>query len=265
MTAVHPEDREAASKAVWDGVRLGQSFTMEARSLRALDGTYRWHFIQVVVLHDAEGEVLKFVGTATDIDDQKRAEEALKASENNFRQILDSIPGLVATMSAAGEMELTNRPFLEYFGRTLEEMKDTGNNSAVHPDDMPPMIAAFTHSITTGAPYDMEHRCRRADGVYRWFQSSARPVRDTSERITGWYVLITDIDDRKRAEDELKRSEARYRLVVENSKRCGGQYRRKWHHHSCEPRHEADIWARPGRTHRQASHGSYGGRYGQTS
>ena len=63
----------------------------------------------------------------------------------------------------------------------------------------------------------MEHRCRRADGVYRWFQSSARPVRDTGRRITGWYVLITDIDDRKRAEDELKRSEARHRVVVETA------------------------------------------------
>jgi PAS domain S-box-containing protein len=77
MTAVHPEDREAASKAFWKGVRSGQGFAMETRSLRAKDGTYRWHLNQAVALRDAEGKVLRFVGTTTDIDDQKRAEDAL--------------------------------------------------------------------------------------------------------------------------------------------------------------------------------------------
>jgi PAS domain S-box-containing protein len=79
------------------------------------------------------------------------------------------------------------------------------------------VIRVYTHSVTAGVPYDIEHRCRRADGVYRWFQNSARPMRDTEGRITRWYCLITDIDDRKRAEDELKRSEARHRVVVETA------------------------------------------------
>jgi PAS domain S-box-containing protein len=78
MTAVHPEDREAASRSFWEGVRSGQGFAFETRSLRAQDGTYRWHLQQAVVMRDAEGKVLKFVGATTDIDDQKRAEEALR-------------------------------------------------------------------------------------------------------------------------------------------------------------------------------------------
>jgi PAS domain S-box-containing protein len=77
MNAVHPEDRERASRAFWDGVRSGQGFAFETRSLRAQDGIYRWHYQQAVVLRDEEGRVLKFVGTTTDIDDQKRAEETL--------------------------------------------------------------------------------------------------------------------------------------------------------------------------------------------
>ena len=72
MTAVHPEDREIAARIFWEGVRSGQGFAMEIRSLRARDGTYRWHLSQAVVLRDSEGQVLKFVGTTTDIDDQKR-------------------------------------------------------------------------------------------------------------------------------------------------------------------------------------------------
>ena len=86
---------------------------------------------------------------------------------------------------------------------------------AVHPDDLPEVIKAYTYSITNGTPYEIEHRCRRADGVYRWFQVRASAVRDADDHITGWYVLLTDIDDRKLAEDELKRSEARHRVVVE--------------------------------------------------
>ena len=136
MTAVHPEDREAASKAFWDGIRSGQGFAFETRSLRAEDGTYRWHLNQAVVLRDAEGKVLKFVGTTTDIDDQKRAEEKLlrKRSDDDLRLIVDSIPGLVCTLNPAGQIDLANRPLLDFFGMTLEELNSWGTNGAVHPD-----------------------------------------------------------------------------------------------------------------------------------
>lgn len=87
MTAVHPEDRETASRSFWDGVRSGQGFAMETRSLRAQDGTYRWHLNQAVVLRDAEGKVLKFVGTTTDINDQIRAEEALRQAQDDLARI----------------------------------------------------------------------------------------------------------------------------------------------------------------------------------
>ena len=123
MDAVHPDDREAASRACSDGVRSGQGFAFETRSRRAHDGTYRWHLQQAVPLRDAEGKVLKFVGATTDIDDQKRAQEEVRASETNLRQILDSIPGLVCTMSPSGEIDLHNRQELEYFGRPSEELK----------------------------------------------------------------------------------------------------------------------------------------------
>jgi len=84
MTAVHPEDREMAAKNFWEGVRSGQGFVMETRSLRAKDGSYRWHLNQAVVLRDAEGKVVKFVGTTTDIDDQKRAEESLRQTQTEL-------------------------------------------------------------------------------------------------------------------------------------------------------------------------------------
>jgi PAS domain S-box-containing protein len=87
ITAVHPDDREQASRSFWDGVRSGRGFAMETRSLRARDGSYRWHLNQAVVVRDSEGKVLRFVGTTTDIDDQIRAEEALRQAQDDLARI----------------------------------------------------------------------------------------------------------------------------------------------------------------------------------
>jgi PAS domain S-box-containing protein len=110
-----------------------------------------------------------------EIAERHRVEEALLENELNSQLILHSIPGLVCTMSPAGEVDRFNPQILEYFGKTWEELKGWANSDAVHPDDLPRVVAAFTHSTTTGTPYDIEHRCRRADGVYRWFQVRAFP------------------------------------------------------------------------------------------
>jgi PAS domain S-box-containing protein len=216
MTAVHPDDRERASKSFWNGVLSGKRFAVETRSLRAQDGTYRWHLQQAVPLRDAEGKLLKFVGTTTDIDDQKRAEEELRTSEGNLRQTVDSIPGLVCTMDAAGEIQQLNQQLLEYFGKTSDELKGWRMTDAVHPDDLPEVVKAFTSSVTTGIPYDVEHRCRRADGIYRWFQVRASAVHDMDGSIRGWYVLLTDIEERKLADEALKASESNLREILDS-------------------------------------------------
>ena len=87
MAAVHPEDRERAAKSFWQAIHAGQNFAIETRSLRAKDKTYRWHLQQAVVLRNSAGNVLRFVGTTTDIDDQKRAEEALRQAQRDIARI----------------------------------------------------------------------------------------------------------------------------------------------------------------------------------
>jgi len=214
MTAVHPDDREVASRTFWDGVRAGRGFAFETRSLRAQDGTYRWHLQQAVVMRDAEGIVLKFVGTTTDIDDQKRAEEALRASEASLRQVIDNIPGLVSTLGPNGETRLINRQILEYFGKSYEELTNWRLSDAIHPDDLPRIIALHAQSIRSGAPFGSEYRLRRVDGVYRWFQFRAEPVREAAGGVIGWYVLATDIHDRKQAEEALQASEHNFASII---------------------------------------------------
>src|SRR3989454_4995767 len=127
-------------------------------------------------------------------------------SEERFRLIVDTIPGFVCTLNAAGEIELLNRQVLEYFGKTTEELKNWATSDAVHPDDLPLLVAAWKRGIETGQPIVSEHRSRRFDGAYSWCLLRGHPQRDAEGRIVRWYTLVTDIDDRKRAEGELERA-----------------------------------------------------------
>jgi formate hydrogenlyase transcriptional activator len=134
----------------------------------------------------------------------RRSEALLAESEQRFRLIVDSIPGLVDTMTAEGELEFASQQFLDYFGKTLDELKGWTTSDLVHPDDRSRVVAAWKHTVETGHPYESEHRIRRADGVYRWFNVRGLPWQNTERRIIRWYFLLTDIDERKQAEDRLQ-------------------------------------------------------------
>jgi len=202
---VHPDDLARVFDAWTRSVETGQPYVLELRHRRA-DGVYRWFQSRALPTRDAEGRITGWYMLLTDIDDRKRAEDALRANEQNLRQIVDSIPGFVSTANAAGEVELVNRQVLEYFGKTTEELKNWDTSDALHPDDLPRLTDAYRHSIETGQPRDVEARSRGADGVYRWFHLRSRPQLDAEGRVVRWYTLATDIDKRKRAEAELEKA-----------------------------------------------------------
>jgi len=152
-------------------------------------------------------------------------DEVRRASEETFRLIVETIPGLIAVMTPSGEVEHVNSQVLEYFGRTLDELKQWGTTDAVHPDDLSHVRAAWRHAVETGTPYEFEHRIRRFDGQYRWFQSRGLPLRDSSGRIVRWYNLLTDIHARKESEEKLRRSEADL-LEAQRLSHAGS-----WQHH----------------------------------
>lgn len=135
-----------------------------------------------------------------------RANKELQNTQAELRLIVDSIPGLVSAKSATGELELANRQFLEYLGKPLEELKAWALGGIVHPEDLPGVVVASKHSIETGNSDPTEFRLLRADGEYRWFQNRSLPLRDREGRITRWYTLATDIEDRKQAEDNLQKA-----------------------------------------------------------
>jgi PAS domain S-box-containing protein len=152
--------------------------------------------------------------------ERRRTEAARRASDRDAHSILASVPGLVAILTPAGGVDFVNEPFVEYCGRTLEELQHWGTSDVVHADDLPRVLQSFTRAIASGEPYDFEARLRRFDGAYRWFQVRGLPFRDAGGAILRWQALHTDIDERKRTADALRHSEARLRAIVETTPEC---------------------------------------------
>jgi PAS domain S-box-containing protein len=212
---VHPEDLPHVVDVFTRSIGSGNPYEIVQR-LRRSDGAYRWFQNNGFPLRDASGRIVRWCVLLTDVDDRKRTEDALRESEHESRLIVDSIPGLIAAFTPGGEVEFVNRQILEYFGRTVEDLKRWGTGSTTHPEDLPRVVELFTQAVAFGDPFEFEVRARRFDGVYRWFQSRGFPLRDMNGQIVRWYNLLIDIDERKRAEEALRESERESRLIVDS-------------------------------------------------
>jgi PAS domain S-box-containing protein len=143
-----------------------------------------------------------------EVIERKRAEEALRANERDLNHIINTIPVLAWCNLPDGSNEFLNQPWHDYTGLSPEEAHGWGWQVTIHPDDLPKLLDKWWELLAAGEPGEIEARLRRFDGVYRWFLFRVNPLRDESGSIVKWYGTNTDIDDRKRAEEELRRHEA---------------------------------------------------------
>jgi PAS domain S-box-containing protein len=210
---IHSDDLHHCMDSFAASLLSGEPYDFETRLMR-FDGAFRWFQIRGHPLRDADGTITRWYGLLTDIDDRKRAEEALQASEIDLRLTLNSIPGLVCTFTADGRFEGGNQQFYDYLVHG-QETEAWATKGPCHPDDRDHSVAHFRESMISGEPYEYEARALCFDGVYRWFQVLGRPHRDDDGRILRWYSLLIDVDDRKRAERELAASERNLRLTVD--------------------------------------------------
>jgi PAS domain S-box-containing protein len=200
---VHADDLPHVVDLFARGITSGEPYDFDMR-VRRFDGVYRWFQVRGFPLRDMGGQVVRWYSLLSDIDDRKRAEQALRKSEREFRLLVETIPALVWRGTAEGELDFLNERAVEYLGLTVESLTGERWLQLVHPDHRDATVRRWLLSITTGSSYDDVYRLRRADGEYRWIQSVGEPFRDTEGRITNWYGLVIDIEDRKRAETELR-------------------------------------------------------------
>lgn len=205
--AVHLEDLPAVIECWRLAAESGQPREVQARLLR--NGNLpSWFLFRVIPLADGSGRVVNWGGVNSSFDDRGLSEEQNRAQwwlswparESHFRSVADSIPALASLMTPTGEFELVNNQILEYYGLTFEQLQAPEKCNLIHPDDLDDVIAIWDRAFHSGHLHTYEVRLRRADGVFRWFRTSAFPLHDTQGRIVVWYLLQTDIDEVKKAQ-----------------------------------------------------------------
>ena len=213
QVAIHPDDQEALG-AVWSDLLAGGEAGQTEARIRRHDGEYRWFLMRANPLRDESGKVIRWYGVNTDIEDRKRAAQAVAANERNLRETIDAIPTLVMCSSGQdGAYEFGNRPWHDYTGLSQEEARDRWP-SVLHPDDSKRLMLAWSKMVRTGEGGELEGRLRRFDGTYRWHFLRTEPLRDESGRIVRFYTASLDIEDRKLAEQAVAANERNLRETI---------------------------------------------------
>jgi PAS domain S-box-containing protein len=194
---VHPEDLPRVLEKWRADLAAGKASEDEIR-LRRGDGEYRWFLVRTAPLRDELGNVVKWYGVSIDIEDRRQV-------ESRSRTLLDAIPQQIWSGPPDGTLDYCNERWRSYMGLGLEELQGDGWQSMLHPDDRERVLMAWDKAVTMGTPYEQEERHRGVDGTYRWFLARGFPFRDAQGRIIRWYGTNTDIQDRKQAEEDLRR------------------------------------------------------------
>src|SRR5262249_4304449 len=213
IRAYHPDEAEDVLAQWSAAVRSGMPYESKCR-IRAADGSYRWFLNRAQPGRDAEGRIVRWAGSLTDIEDLIRIEQELRESESRFRQLAESLPQLVWTCRADGTCDYINPQFVAYTGIPEAEQFGFGWLQQIHPDDRESLIAAWNRTVATGDAFDVEYRIRRNDGVYRWFKTRAVALRDSGGKIIKWFGTNTDVDDQMKSEQALRESKERLAGIV---------------------------------------------------
>ena len=200
--AVHPDDLPGVI-AVWSrSLESGQPYDIELRQ-RGADSVYRWFRVQGLPVRDADGRIIRWCVLQTNIDERRRAEEALRESERELRELIDSVPGMIIVANSEGQ-QYANKRFLDFTGATIEDVMGVGGLSLIHPDEREMVMSEWLRCSALGQPLELDHRLKRFDGIYRWVHVRIDPLLDEQGHIVRWYGLLTDVDDHREMEEALR-------------------------------------------------------------
>ncbi|HEV7967209.1 MAG TPA: PAS domain S-box protein [Candidatus Acidoferrales bacterium] len=188
----------AASRVLYDSVFLGFALLM-------IWITRERNELEATVAERTAGLMEANEKLSLEISERKQAEEALRQAEHRHRLVLDTTPALIHAARPDGYLDYFNQPWLNYTGRSLEELQGWAWTATVHPEDVDAVLEKWRASLASGEPLLHEARVRRADGEYRWMTHHKVPLRDQAGNIVHWYGSSVDIEDRKRADEDLWR------------------------------------------------------------
>jgi PAS domain S-box-containing protein len=218
-TLFHPDDKARLEEALNRSLVTGESFSLTYRLCHA-DGGYRWMSGRAAPLRDESGRIVQWYGLSHDIDDQVRVEEALRESERQLQQLIDTVPVQIWCVTPTGEPAYINKTMVDYLGLKLDDFDAQGGlpsaiKTIVHPDDRAALQRALMHSFSTGESFALKFRHRRWDGSYRWQEGHADPLRDENGRVIRWYGANVDIHDFVTAQEALRERERSLWQLVE--------------------------------------------------
>jgi PAS domain S-box-containing protein len=216
LRRVHPDDVVLAQQVI-SRASAGTDFEEEFRLLMPT-GAIKYIHVLSHAQRDNSGNI-EFIGAVTDITESKTTEEKIRDQEREFRQILDLTPQLVAVYGPNRERLYANRVMLEYLSLDLEAWRDRKPKlgGSLHPDDWERATGLFELSVSTRAGFEVELRLRKGDESYRWFLARCNPVSVGKEEVRRWYLALTDIDERKQAEEKLHQENVALREEVDKA------------------------------------------------
>lgn len=209
---LHPDDVEGMVATWKDALQTKDRIGLKGR-IRRFDGEYRWFYFSGQKMTDANG-VVRWVGANVDFEDLQRAEDALKASEQRLKLIIDTIPAMAWSATPDGAVDFWNKNLLDYCGFDFEDVAGEGFYRVFHPDDLEVLRTSWERVKANKRGEDVDGRILRADGEYRWFNLRQCPLLDASGEVVKWYGALIEIEDRKRAEEKLRQSQSELARVA---------------------------------------------------
>ncbi len=214
LRAIHPEDLPAVQAAIAAAIRSGSAYLSEYRILRK-DGSIRHVIARGLVERDENGRAVRLPGVVLDITARKQVEEALRASEANFRQLADTIPQLAWMADAGGAIFWYNRRWYEYTGSKPADMEGWGWQSVHDPKELPNVLEHWQASIRSGEPFDMTFPLKSASGEFRRFLTRVMPFRDDNGRTLLWFGTNTDVEEQRRISETMREQREQLALALE--------------------------------------------------
>ncbi|WP_172108463.1 PAS domain-containing protein [Bradyrhizobium aeschynomenes] len=203
---VHPDDRVKAEQDFIAAVKSKQEdYTTEYRIIRPSDGEIRWIRVIARIERDWNGRAIRLVGAHIDVTDQMLAQAKLRESEQRFRLIADSAPVPIWVTKLDRTRSFVNRAYVDFLGVSAEEALAFDWRQALHPEDLPRILAQQQSGECSLKPFFLEARYRRADGQWRWLRSESQPRWDANGKHIGFIGVAHDVTAAKQAEIELRR------------------------------------------------------------